>query len=111
MLPPSVPDWQIYAGDDQSIRLDFTDSNDAPIDLSGVTGWSAQVRRAPYSNDFVSLTIDTSAVAGGTVFLSLDAATTAEMQSGAWDLQGVQDGQTKTFCRGNICVTKDVTRA
>ena len=45
-MPAWLPTWQMYAGNDQSIRLVFKDkATDDPIDLSGVTDWKAQVRR------------------------------------------------------------------
>lgn len=111
-MPAWLPAWQMYAGNDQSIRLDFTDDSDDPLDLSGVTEWKAQVRRTAGGAAYTECDVDNSQAAAGTIFVRIprDRHLVIASGDGVWDLQGIEDGALRTFVRGPVAVTRDVTR-
>ena len=110
MLPPEIPTWQIYAGDDARLRLEFFDAANAPINLAAVTTWKAAAQGVCSSAAPVSLTVDTTNAATGVIEVVLPAHLSRLPDRSRWDLQGVEGGLTKTFARGLITVEPDVTR-
>lgn len=108
-------DIHVYRGDDLTVEFAFAEpapnawTIGAPIDL---TGWAftAQWRSAPDAEDPVNFTTTVSALTG-VVTIRLTEAQTAALSGDGWfDLQGVKDGETRTWVRGRALLTKDVTR-
>lgn len=118
-FPASVPNVDIYAGDTFDWPTFRFTSNDVPIDLTTWTGWAATWRPSPGSADSVTLTLDLTDGADGTVKITASADATRSMQNlvrkiydgfGYWDLQATKDGAVRTWLRGRTTNREDVTR-
>lgn len=112
MLPASVPDVPIYAGDTVDFPpYTFQDENDDPLDVSGYS-WSAQWRAYPTAKTSIELAVDDTDAATGTVRVSASSEQTSSMTgNGVWDLQAIDGDRVTTWVRGVTVFTKDVTRA
>ena len=106
MFPPRVPTFELYAGDDFSQTLRFTE-NGSPKNLSAWTDWKAQWRAGDVIQNF---DVDDSQAGDGLIALSLDGAQTREMEpAGVWDVQANLDGIVKTWAAGSTIWRIDVT--
>lgn len=109
MGPSELKPWEVYAGDDTSRLFVFTRYGRAQS-LDGWDAWRATWRGG---GEPVELPVDVDA-AEGTVRVripgSMSDADAGEIRSGVWDLEAKRSGQTRTFVRGQIVWTEDVTR-
>jgi hypothetical protein len=117
---PRTLDLYLYRGD--TFTVSFTFTHPAPpmpvrsdeyvsYPLDGT--WEAQIRTSPENPEVLAdFTIDTSEQSYGEITISLDADTVTLLPARAWwDLQQTDlAGARKTWFRGNIAVTGDVTR-
>ena len=117
-LQPQVLDLSLYAGDGIEFKLICTDSNDAPINITGTV--ESQVRVAREDTDpLTEFGIDLAKAAQGELLLSLTGAQTQQLVaagtkgkfSGVWDVQWLPtDSEPRTLCQGKVDVNIDVTR-
>jgi hypothetical protein len=99
----------IDQGTDFSTSIDVTDDNGDPTDLSGYTG-AAQMRKHYTSSNSYSFSV---AVANGSVTLTMNSATTANITSGryVYDCELTSGSNTVTrLVEGIVTVTPQVTR-
>lgn len=96
-------------GDTLSLRVERTDSDGQPVDLTGAAV-TAQMRRR---GEAVDLAVAMVEPAAGICELSLPAAATAMLTPGLWDLdvQFVLDGFTASSETFPVVMEQDVTRA
>lgn len=108
MFPSRIPvTWQLYAGDDSSITLTFT-NNRLPMSLPA-TGWKSQWRRDRDASQFVEIEVDTSAASLGRITLRLTGEQTRTLLGkGVYDLE--QTDESRTYIQGITSCVKDVTR-
>jgi len=112
-FPIEVPETPVYQGDSLTMSYVLKDGDPAtPIDLveDGWTGWVAQWRPFPASPEFEEFGIDVSGASTGHVVLSLTPTQTASLRNGVWDLQAERSGEVRTWLRGELIFSKDVTR-
>lgn len=99
----------IDQGTDFSTSIDVTDDNGDPTDLSGFTG-AAQMRKHYTSSNSFSFSV---AVANGSVTLSMNSATTANITAGryVYDCELTSGSNVVTrIVEGIVTVTPQVTR-
>jgi len=99
----------IDQGTDFATSIDVTDDNGDPTDLSGFTG-AAQMRKHYTSSNSYSFTV---AVANGSVTLSMNSATTANITSGRYVYDCELTSSSNVVSRiveGIVTVTPQVTR-
>lgn len=99
----------IDQGTDFATSIDVTDDNGDPTDLSGFTG-AAQMRKHYTSSNSYSFAV---AVANGSVTLSMNSATTANITSGryVYDCELTSGSNVVTrIVEGIVNVTPQVTR-
>lgn len=101
-------DLNAIRGDSFSVSIRF--STDGTVDDMSAYVWSAQIRKSEDAEEFVAFDIDDASADQGIIALHLEAEPMADVRSGVWDLQGVLDGNVRTFVRGKFTVLKDVTR-
>jgi hypothetical protein len=108
-MTPGTFNLAIYQGDtyEWTFRIWQDPAKTMPYDLTGATVES-QIRDKPEGAESVTLTCDLTLP--NIVTVSLDAASSALVRSGVWDLQVTFDtGWVSTFVRGSVTVTPDVT--
>lgn len=104
----------IYSGDSWVFSCLFTrDETGLPIDFvaEGWGSWKAQWR--PYANalDFIELSVNESDATNGRISVSMSNEDTSSINTnGVFDLEAVQNGVTRTWIRGDVKFSKDVTR-
>ena len=110
-FPTNVGTLSVYAGDTFSQTFTFKEDDEA-INLvtAGWTSWTAQYRRNPDSTTAVSFAVDTTDAATGEITISLTATQTGTLEAGVFDLQATQGSVVRTWVRGGLNVTRDVTR-
>lgn len=99
----------IDQGTDFATSIDVTDDDGDPTDLSGFTG-AAQMRKHYTSSNSYSFTV---AVANGSVTLSMNSATTANISAGryVYDCELTSGSNVVTrIVEGIVTVTPQVTR-
>lgn len=99
----------IDQGTDFATSIDVTDDDGDPTDLSGFTG-AAQMRKHYTSSNSFSFTV---AVANGSVTLSMNSATTANIVAGryVYDCELTSGSNVVTrIVEGIVTVTPQVTR-
>jgi len=99
----------IDQGTDFATSIDVTDDNGDPTDLSGFTG-AAQMRKHYTSSNSFSFSV---AVANGSVTLSMNSATTANIVAGryVYDCELTSSSNVVTrIVEGIVTVTPQVTR-
>lgn len=99
----------IDQGTDFATSIDVTDDNGDPTDLSGFSG-AAQMRKHYTSSNSYSFTV---AVANGSVTLSMNSATTANISAGryVYDCELTSGSNVVTrIVEGIVTVTPQVTR-
>ena len=110
-FPTNVGTLSVYAGDTFSQTFTFKE-DDTAIDLptQGWASWTAQYRRNESSTTAVSFSVDDSSADSGQITITLSAAQTATLESGVFDLQATQGSVVRTWVRGGLSVSEDVTR-
>jgi hypothetical protein len=109
---PDIGGLPVYAGDSFSQTFEFLDDGEA-IDLvvEGWSNWIAQYRKTPKSVDFVEFVVDDSAADEGVITISLTPQQARELgDSGVFDLQATQNGTIRTWLKGSIDWSLDVSR-
>ena len=99
----------IDQGTDFATSIDVTDDNGDPTDLSGFTG-AAQMRKHYTSSNSYAFSV---AVANGSVTLSMNSATTANITSGRYVYDCELTSSSNVVSRiveGIVTVTPQVTR-
>ena len=108
---PKELDFSLYSGDSFAVQFVFTDqATGAPHPLTGT--WKAQVRdKGEVVTEFA---VDLANIATGKISLSLTGEQTtllAGLGAPDWDLQQDFPGGPRTWYRGTINVSSDVTHA
>ena len=106
---PGSHNLTLYRGDSFTQAFTFTQGG-VPLVLPA-SGWLCQVR-ASTSSDAVSGTfaVDSSGAGSGVVVISVTAAESAVFSPGVYDLQLTDGSAVRTYLRGMVTVTKDVSR-
>jgi hypothetical protein len=116
-VQPSILDLQLYAGDGVEFRLICTDSNDAPVDITGSV--KAQIRTDRLSEDppIVEFTVGLVDAYQGVIVLSLSGEQTQTLVGSTGKFAGVWDvawepasAHPRTLCQGKVECVADVTR-
>lgn len=112
-MRPAKRNIALVRGDDYRHMVTFTDEAGDPLDVSAKS-YAAQVRAHPDDAAILAdFTVDDAGAATGTIWLTIDAATTALLAVGrrAWDIQETDgDGFVTTLMGGAVDVLADVTR-
>jgi hypothetical protein len=116
MSVPARLDLVIYQEDTYSriVQLAADEAGDDPIDITGWT-FAAHIRTRPSSAEsVVEFDIEVDDAEEGLLTLSLDSPTTLGLSIArpyVWDFQATHDdGTVRTYLRGNVSITGDVTR-
>ena len=108
---PKSLDFSLYAGDAFTVSFVFTDqATGEPFPLTGT--WQAQIRDKGVEVD--EFMVDSTDQANGIIGLSLTGAQTtalASLGTPLWDLQQSFTGGPRTWYRGAINLTGDITHA
>jgi hypothetical protein len=107
MQPATLP-MDLYRGDSSAMRLQFWDSGNNPIDLTGVVAKS-QIRDRPAGSTIVNLVC--TITLPNTIDVTLLATDSGTLPTqGVWDLQlTYPSGDVRTPVAGPVTVTPDVT--
>jgi len=108
---PASMDLGLYSGDGVTIAFTFVDKETS--EAWPTTGaWAAHIRATDSSDDLLAEFTVVNDETGGVVTISLTGEQVSGLGSNAvWDLQQTPAaGEPRTWYRGNIKVTKDVTR-
>lgn len=110
--------FEMYRGDDHAMRLEITDSNAAPIDI---TGWSFRSSMKLSTEDADSkapVSVQIGPVSGpdaqaGVVYVNLPHEQTKNLIPTVYhfDLQRELDGKISTIFAGKVKILADVTRS
>jgi hypothetical protein len=103
----------VYSGDSWVFSCLFTREDGTPIDLitEGWTEWKSQWRPYAKSSEYINLDVNTTDAANGRISISMSREDTSSMTTdGVFDLEAVQAGATRTWVRGDVKFSKDVTR-
>ena len=110
---PRADDIEVRAGDDLAIGIHLAEPGSNPPVAADVSDWTftAQWRSDAAAGAFIAFTVDASSADEGQIVLTMTPTQTRAMgDSGAWDLQGVRAGKTRTFLEGWTVWREDVTR-
>ena len=107
---PLLVDLVVYRGDSGRFRVHVTNPDGTPLDITTAT-WDCDIRAAEDTEPPMA-TLDVNPVAGqiDTVEVVLDAATSALLTDGVWDLEMTLNGEVQTLLKGKVVVVKDVSR-
>jgi hypothetical protein len=111
---PEPLDLVLYAGDGFAVTFLFVDKESGgPLPADGT--WTAEVRAPAASPDVViAFTVDASQQLQGKISLSLtgeEVRAILPVKGAEWDLQQqVSGSEPRTWYRGKVTVTQDVTR-
>jgi hypothetical protein len=120
-LQPQVLDLMLYAGDGVEFRLICTDSDQAPVPITGTVEAQIRVDRTAPDDPVVEFASDLSDSGQGIIVLSLTGDQTQQLLahpsstkgkfSGVWDVQWTPTGEeARTLCQGKVECVADVTR-
>jgi hypothetical protein len=112
MAGPAVRDLDIYRGDDYAHEILFVNNADTPEPLNLVDyTFKAQIRDRPQGSTAAraSFDIDVSRAGEGIIVLSLPEAMT-RINSGYWDLEVFDGYSIRTWLKGSVTVSGDVTQ-
>jgi hypothetical protein len=111
---PQILDLVLYGGDGVGFRLIVTDSDEEPMDLTGVTRAYIRLTRNDYELPTVEFAVD-----DGIVILSLTGEQTTSLVEGldagvkfigVWDVEWTgTDAEPLTLCQGKLECMPDVT--
>lgn len=102
----------LYQGDDHELRVEFQDADEAALDVSDYS-FRAQIRRHPTSaTALADADVDLTDAADGVVVVRFASADTSGLPAtGWWDFEQTDvDGLVTTLMRGEVTVTREVTR-
>jgi hypothetical protein len=105
---PTHVDLRIYRGDTGRFRVQVTWPDGTPVNIAAAT-WDCDIR-ATVDDTAVTASLTVTPVDSFTVEVLLDAATSASLTGGVWDLEMTLNGAVTTLLAGDIIVTKDVSR-
>ena len=108
---PAHLDLVAYRGDSGRFRVNVTDVDDAPLDVTAAT-WDCDVR-VTVDDPTVIATLDVEPVAGtpSAVDVVLTAEASAVLpKTAVWDLQMTLGGDVVTLLAGKVTTTLDVSR-
>ena len=104
---PATVNLVLYQGDDFILTLTVSDSDGAPVDLTGAAA-RAQIRATAPAVEFESFDVS---IEDNVVTLHLTAEVSAELPLRAvWDCRLTQDELTTTLAAGTVTLTAGVTR-
>jgi hypothetical protein len=107
-MQPAQLSFDLYRGDSSAMRLQFFDSNNAPLDLTGVIA-KAQIRDRPAGTTVINLVCTITLPNQIDIKLLADDAKNLPV-AGVWDLQlTYPSGDVRTPVAGQVTVTPDVT--
>ena len=120
-VQPSALDLKLYAGDGLDFRLICTDSDGAPVNVSGTVEAQIRLNRDEDSTSLADFDCQVLDAHGGIVEISLtgdqtqalmdDPSVTKDKFIGVWDVQWTAvDAEPRTLCQGNVECVADVTR-
>jgi len=111
------PLFEMYRGDDYTLRVVITDNDDVPVDI---TGWSfsSSMKLSVFMEDSEApVSVDVPAVSGveaeaGVVYVTYPSDQTKDLipTQHVVDLQRVYNGKVVTILSGAVSVLGDVTR-
>lgn len=106
-LLPKRYDIQLYQGDTFEVILNFKDSNNVGVDLTGFTG-NCQFKPTTGAPIDIGVTVNYNSTNGAVQLLLAD--TSALTGEYSWDLE-LQDagGRRRTYIGGKVTVTQDIT--
>jgi len=109
--------FEMYRGDDYTLRVEITDSNDVPVDI---TGWSfsSSMKLSVFMEDSEApVSVDVPAASGieaeaGVVYVTYPSNQTKDLipTKQVIDIQRVFNGKVVTILSGAVSVLGDVTR-
>jgi hypothetical protein len=109
MLPAQLPTIELYRGDSSAMQLQFFDSNNVPLDLTGVVAKS-QIRDRPGGSGTVIDLVCIITLPNTVVVKLLSDDSKKLPQAGFWDLQlTYPSGDVRTPVAAQVSVTMDVT--
>lgn len=104
-LQPATLDLELYEGDDNSIKITFTDTTTGdPVTLS-TTGWSGTVKQSRVSDTAGTVTVDATQAATGIVYISFP----TSLPAGRYVYDVTSSTDSRTWLQGSIVVYQDVT--
>lgn len=108
---PLQVDLVVYRGDSGRFRVSVSDPVGAPLDVTAAT-WDCDIRTTEDAEPPMT-SLDVNPVPGqpNTVEVVLDAATSADLANGVWDLEMTLNGEVQTLMKGKVTVQKDVSRS
>jgi hypothetical protein len=107
-LTPAALNVKLYRGDDSIVKVTLQD-DDGPVVLP-TTGWSAQLRTSRDATEVAAtITVDPAQAATGILFLTFPDTTT--LPSGLYYDVQCSTGGLRTWLRGRVSLSGDVTRA
>jgi hypothetical protein len=113
MSPSTVPVVNVYGGDTFDQTYLFK-AGTPPVAINFVTeGWSNWLCECKPHDDtdaVFPITVDVSQASTGRITLTGTAAQTADFRSGTFDLQASKGATVKTWIRGTIEWTEDISR-
>jgi hypothetical protein len=104
-LSAQVVDIRVMRNDSWSLKITLAAPGGAPLDLTGKT-IDAQLRDKEDSTDSTPLTVSPVDLSAGQFAVSQAAAT----RGGVYDVQVTTGSEPRTYIRGRLLLTKDVTR-
>ena len=108
---PARLDLCVYRGDSGRLRVNVTDPDGVPLDVSAAT-WDCDIRATADSPTvIVSMAVEPVDGSDTSVDVVLDAASSALLSANAvWDLQMTLGGAVTTLLTGAVTTTLDVSR-
>ena len=108
--------FEMYRGDDYTLRVEITDSNAVAIDITGWSFISSMKLSTEMSDDYATVSVDIPAASGadaeaGIVYVVLPSAQTVNLLPTQYviDLQLSFNGKVTTVFVGQVSVLGDVT--
>lgn len=99
----------VYRGDFWEQEFRVVDSDDIPIDLSGVD-WESHWKQSTNSSKIISLSVYSAQESAGIIKISATSEQTIAMNGdGLFDIQRIVDGKIFTLCYGSTDYTWDIT--
>ena len=111
------PLFEMYRGDDYTLRVEITDDNDDAIDITGWSFISSMKLSTELPDEDATVSIDVPAVSGfeaeaGVVYISYPNSQTSDLlvTDYVMDLQRVFNNKVITILSGKVKILGDVTR-
>ena len=116
---PMLLDLELYAGDGIAFKLICTDSENAPLPITGTVKSQIRVDRISDIEPIIEFASNLAESADGIIYLSLTGQQTQQLPinaksgkfNGVWDVQWTPEGsEPSTLCQGKVLCVADVTR-